>query len=221
MKNQKNPFASARLFLGLLATALLASTATSQAAIILGENPLTTYGYTDGLPAMILFNTDPLYAIPGSGTITSGSIYADSGAEGLGFAFVLLSPAGGNTYTVKNLANETVAATVGVQTFDLNWTVQSTDVLAYWGKGASYSETGSSSFYASVTSGGGFLYSAPEPALGNTYPFYATLTYGADYVKYGTRAYAVNYSFAVPEPSTYAMLLLGTGLFSLLRSRRA
>jgi hypothetical protein len=217
----------------------------ARASSIFVGNPLTNYGATDGDPPLVILGEYTAGAptatsainFPGAGIVTAVQVW-DSSA-GQTFDAYILQPAGtdvnGNQqFKVIDSSGPLVTTAPGgggVDTYTLStpWAVTPGDLVAFWGKGPTYT-TGSPHLDATYGTGPADNYDAVQPALGGTYSFGTFNNVSTPPVNYfdvpngnDPRIYSIGVEFtATPEPSSIVALvgLCGMGLIGLIRYRR-
>jgi hypothetical protein len=204
------------LKLAVAVAALVASASTAQAAVNFTSTPLQVAAPT-GLRLVTNFDGSPISVAPGF-TFTGGTLLTGTGTSGV-------EPAGDASQYLSVLGNQTatLAYTGPGSIVDLSIYVGSLDYynkITFYGTGA-FSGAGESVLGTSLTSNPGGSHTDPN----DNQRFNFTFTGGTvdDVVFYsGANSLEIdNIAAAVPEPGTWAMMMVGLGLIGfMLRNNR-
>ena len=205
-----------------LAAALLAATTAvpSQAAVTIG-NPATSAAVVDTCQTCT-FVLNQAFGVAGL-QVSSYSFFAGSGSDITPLLLTRTDLGTIATFTITGIGQQRTATTGGVNTFAFN-TVQGTNLTAantYFG--FAYNNGGVVSFNYSTPSSTGGTFVGPNNfvvALGATFSDDTSTQPQNSYDALNARTYSIN-ATAVPEPATWAMMLLGFGMVGFgLRGRR-
>ena len=204
------------LKLAVAAAALVASASTAQAAVNFTSTPLQVTAPTS-LTLVTNFNGSPISVAP-SFTFTGGSLLTGTGANGA-------EPAGDATQYLSVLGNQTatLAHTGPGSITDLSVYIGSLDSynkITFYGTGA-FSGAGESLLGTDLTASPGGSHTDPLDNQRFNFTFTGgTVDEVAFYSGYNSLEID-NIAAAVPEPGTWAMMMVGLGLIGfMLRNNR-
>lgn len=184
----------------ITAAAMLLSVAPAMSTTITGGNAVISRGSFDGYTNFsILDGNNPISA---AGTLTGWSIFAPANA---GAVRLLIYRSAGLSYNLIGSSSlETPGAGGGIQNFSLGGglAVQGGDLVGLYFQGG-----GSALF---DNGGGPMLYTDNNSGFGNA----------TNFVGSSARTYSVNVTGAVPEPASWALLIVGFGMVGFAARRR-
>ena len=205
----------------IASVAIFAAAAPASAAVTIG-NPATLAGNVDGCTSCT-FVLNQAFGVAGK-TVSTYSFYAGSSSSITPLLLTRTDSGTTATFTIVGVGTLRNAVAGGVNTFDFGSMSGTTTTTANTYFGFSYTNGGVVTFdyFTPGTASGTFVGpSGYVGSLGGTFGADFSSQPNNSYDALDARTYSINVT-AVPEPATWALMILGFGMvgFGLRRARK-